>query len=293
MEFSQIHYNFIVSGQGESPMFRQPSGLDTFPANRLFAYTSGELKAIYESDLTKLSALPVLAVAEIYRDEGPRPAFVGRIEQIEERVGDVHFRFERLFNQITSEEVFRSGYFRIDVSSRGVNETNRTHWAIKEGNLMESVLRLLGDRPQERSPRAFNIEPWPLPSLGHVAVMMPFDSSFDAVHGAIETSCANLNLKTLRVDAIYGPTQIAADIFKTIEQSRLVISDLTGRNPNVLYETGLAHARDRDVIVITQEEGVVPFDLTHIRYIKYLPNQEGLNKLVTDLERSIRAVVGQ
>lgn len=69
-----------------------------------------------------------------------------------------------------------------------------------------------------------------------------------------------------------------------------MVSDLTGRNPNVLYETGLAHACDRDVILITQNEGDVPFDLKHIRYIKYLPNQEGLKKLAADLEESIRAV---
>ena len=271
-------------------MFHQTSGLDSFPRDRLFEGTAPELKAIYEKDLTRLRELPVLAVAEVYSYTKRRPAFFGRIDQIEQRGRDVHFRFEHLCDRFTSEEVFRCGYFDIYVSGRGINETNRTHWAVKKGNVIEGVLRLLNDQRNVHSPKVFNVAQWPLPALNHVAVMMPFDSAFEAVHAAVMTSCNNLRLGTLRVDEIYGPTQISADIFKTIEQSKLVVSDLTGRNPNVLYETGLAHACDRDVILITQNEGDVPFDLKHIRYIKYLPNQEGLKKLAADLEESIRAV---
>ena len=33
-----------------------------------------------------------------------------------------------------------------------------------------------------------------------------------------------------------------------------MVSDLTERNPNVLYETGLAHALDRDVVTIVQND---------------------------------------
>ena len=271
-------------------MFHQPSGVDVFRADRLFGETSGELKAIYESDLTKLSELPVLALTEIYRGEGPRPAFVGRIDHIERLGRDIRFRFEHWHNQFSAEEVFGCGYFDIDIVTRGINESNRTHWAIKQGNLMEGILRLLNDRSKDHSPKAFNVTQWPIPTLSHVAVMMPFDSTFEAVYTAVKESCNSLRLETLRVDEIYSPSQISTDIFKAIEQSKLVVSDLTGRNPNVLYETGLAHARDRDVIMITQDAEDVPFDLNHIRYIKYLANRQGLEQLTTDLREFIRAI---
>lgn len=155
---------------------------------------------------------------------------------------------------------------------------------------MEGVLRLINDQPEEHCPKAFNIEPWPLEPLENVAVMMPFATAFDPVYEAVRLACGKLRLDVLRVDEIYGPTQIINDVFKTIEQSKLVISDLTGRNPNVLYETGLAHARNRDVVMIVQNEEDVPFDLRHIRYVRYLPNQQGLEKLASDLEEHIRAV---
>ena len=77
------------------------------------------------------------------------------------------------------------------------------------------------------------------------------------------------------------------DVFSTIVQSRLVISDLTGRNPNVLYETGLAHARNCDVILLAQSPQDIPFNLSQIRYIKYLPNEEGMAKLNEELKKSL------
>lgn len=289
MEWSQTNYNLIVNGNVETPLFRNATGVGSFPADRLFLSTSAELKARYEKDLACLSEMLAVVAAELYPRSGTQPAFISRIDQIEQRGGNIHFRFEHLFDRFTSEEVFHCGYFDISVSNRGINESNRTHWAIKKGNLMEGVLRLLMDQPAGQSPKAFNVEPWPLQTLGHVAVMMPFDHAFGGVYEAVKSACRKLRLDTLRVDEIYGPTPIISDVFKTIEQGKLVVSDLTHRNPNVLYETGLAHARNRDVIMIVQNENDVPFDLRHIRYVRYLPNQEGLKKLEVDLEATIRA----
>ena len=81
------------------------------------------------------------------------------------------------------------------------------------------------------------------------------------------------------------------DVYSTIVQSRLVICDLTDRNANVLYETGLAHALNNDVIMITQNMDDIPFDLRQFRVLRYLPNQEGLLKLTEDLQQMIRATL--
>jgi hypothetical protein len=47
--------------------------------------------------------------------------------------------------------------------------------------------------------------------------------------------------------------------------ARIVIADLNSRNPNVFYETGIAHTLGRDVIQIAQSIEDVPFDLRAIR----------------------------
>ena len=46
----------------------------------------------------------------------------------------------------------------------------------------------------------------------------------------------------------------------------------------MLYETGLAHALDKDLVTIVQNEQDVPFDLRHMRFLKYLRNNEGLKQ---------------
>ena len=169
------------------------------------------------------------------------------------------------------------------------DESSRTHWAVKRGNLTEAIFRHITDRSATETPKIFNVERWPLPNLGHVAVMMPFSSEFDHVYDAIQSVCTNQGLRAVRVDEIFRPTRIDDDIFSTIAQSALVISDLTDRNPNVLYETGLAHALNRDVILLVQNERDVPFDLHSIRYLKYLPNNEGVEDLKIELSRFIRS----
>ena len=293
MEWSQTHYNFIVYAGTDHPVFRGPSGWGRFPSDRMLENTDSALKSKFRENLTDLSDMLALVVAERYAENLCQPAFVSRIDQIEKQGPNIRFHFEHLLGRFTSEEVFSSGIFDIFISDRGIDESRRTHWAIKNGNLMESVLQLLNQQPTEKCPKAFNVEPWPLKRLGHVAVMMSFDAAFDSVYEAVRKTCKGLRLEPLRVDEIYGPTHIIDDVFRTIEQSKLVVSDLTGRNPNVLYETGLAHARNRDVVMIVQNEGDIPVDLRHIRYVRYLPNSQGLEKLVNDLTETIRVIQGQ
>jgi hypothetical protein len=55
--------------------------------------------------------------------------------------------------------------------------------------------------------------------------------------------------------------------------------DFTEKNPNVMYETGIAHTLGKHVVPITQSLDDVPFDMRHHRVLKYLPNGEGLDAL--------------
>ena len=298
MMWSLSAYSLICYGLPEGPVFRSPTGIGTFPRDRLFEHTSDELKRRYEKDVPSLSTLPALFVAEAMPGgETKTPAFLARIHDVRVAGNDVRFRFRHLqAERFSSEEVFGSQV--LDVNTHGW-EHSRTHWAIKEANLLEGLFLLLTDRahaqetrfPSIAKPRFFRVEDWPLPALGHVAVMMPFDPAYDAVYKTIRNACGDRNLNAVRVDEIFGPRNVMDDIFKVIVQSRFVISDLTKRNPNVLYETGIAHARNCEVIMIVQNEEDIPFDLRHIRFVKYLPNDEGYRKLRSDLAKSIREIL--
>jgi hypothetical protein len=83
---------------------------------------------------------------------------------------------------------------------------------------------------------------------------------------------------------------VIQDVVSLIDRSTVVICDCTGRNPNVFYEIGIAHTLGREVILITQAEADIPFDLRHLRYVRYLNNGEGLNALSTALQPRLRDI---
>ena len=288
--WSPSTYSLICYKSPGAPAFRTPTGTGVFPRARLFEYTSDALTRRYESDLPSLANLPALVVAESQPGGDSRtPAFLARIEQVRAVGNEIQFRFRRIQSgRFTSEGVFGSGALELGIDAW---EHSRVHWAIKDGDLLGGLFRLLADREISERPQLFAPEEWPLPALGHVAVMMPFKPSYDGVYQAIRRACETHDLVTKRVDEIYRPNIIMKDVFSTIVQSRFVISDLTGKNPNVLYETGIAHARNFEVVIVVQNEQDVPFDLRHIRFVQYLPNREGYRKLQKDLEKSIAAIL--
>lgn len=124
-----------------------------------------------------------------------------------------------------------------------------------------------------------------------VAVMMPFRREFDEVYKAIKQACEATGYQCLRADDIWENSTIIQDIFNLMLKSRIVVVDFTGKNPNVMYETGIAHTLGKLVIPLSQSLDDVPFDMIHHRVLKYLPNAEGHLKLQSELERKLRQLL--
>lgn len=148
-------------------------------------------------------------------------------------------------------------------------------------------------KPSERritfAPYVFQV-PDGYVELDLVAVMMPFSSEFSRAYEAIKRSASECGLRCLRVDDIWEDSTIVQDIFGLIFRAQVVIVDFTGKNPNVMYETGIAHTLGKHVVPISQSLEDVPFDMRHHRVLKYLPNVEGLLKLTVDLSAKLRQV---
>jgi hypothetical protein len=77
-----------------------------------------------------------------------------------------------------------------------------------------------------------------------------------------------------------------------ISKAKVVICDLGGKNANVFYETGIAHAIGAEVVLISQHPTDVPFDLQHIRYIPCLNNAVGLARFGNELKRRLQTLTG-
>ena len=119
-------------------------------------------------------------------------------------------------------------------------------------------------------------------------VMMAFSAEFAPAYKALRRACKASEFRCLRVDDIWEESIIIQDIFNLIFRAQVVIVDFTGKNPNVMYETGIAHTLGKHVVPISQSLSDVPFDLTHPRILKYLNNEQGLAKLEQQLAVRLR-----
>jgi hypothetical protein len=101
-------------------------------------------------------------------------------------------------------------------------------------------------------------------------VLMPFAPEFDAAYRLfIKTALEEAGFDVKRADDLLNQRNIMQDVMHGIDSANLVIADLTGSNPNVFYELGIAHALEKPVILLTQSLEELPFDLRSYRVLEY------------------------
>jgi hypothetical protein len=119
--------------------------------------------------------------------------------------------------------------------------------------------------------------PKPPKEAPDVFVMMPFRQDMLPIYDDhIRKACRKLNLTCKRADDLFGSNKIIDDVWELIAHSRILVADCTGRNPNVFYELGIAHTLGKRVVLIAQDEADIPFDIRHMRYIKYQYTPRGM-----------------
>lgn len=102
-------------------------------------------------------------------------------------------------------------------------------------------------------------------------VMQPFAVPLgDYYEKLYKPAIEKAGLHPVRADAdIFGAGKIIDQVWRGISSAKVLVAELTSRNPNVFYELGLAHALEKPVVLISSNEADVPFDLQHIRVIYY------------------------
>ncbi|WP_218146999.1 nucleoside 2-deoxyribosyltransferase [Sphingobium sp. AP50] len=113
-------------------------------------------------------------------------------------------------------------------------------------------------------------------------VLMPFDDTFDDIYKlgiqAVATECG---VVAERVDEQTFSETILERIYRQIDAADFVIADMTGRNPNVFYEVGYAHAHGKLCTLLTQSADDIPFDMKHHRHVIYNGSIQTLKSKLT------------
>lgn len=265
-----MYFNLIIRTDESEPMID----------SRMFEYTDREIKRLFvqddEPDLNALCELPTIMVKEFGSHAGEQIARIGYV--------DFPSMCPKINNPILcfpSNLLIEKHILPKDASWGG----EHTGWSVIEGDPFKM---LFGDGV----PDTVGMGSCPIVNEGQVAVMMPFsnDHSVDPVYKAIREGVEAAGKSAKRVDEIMTATKIPDDVKELIRTSSAVVIDLTGLNPNVVYELGFADGLGKKAILI--QEGKVsglPFDFAASRVFAYERNQVGLQDLSEKLKRVIQS----
>ncbi len=243
-------------------------------------YADGKL------DISQISRLPALLVTETGGD-GPQYARVAHITRITQGHSEtaIQYAIDSSIPPISNEDL-ESYSVQLGL---GKYTLTHTHWRICEADLFRILL--LNQQKSAISPKVFSVDDINVQDSNLVSIMMPFQAEFNPVYSALQAATAAVGLSCVRADDVWEHHAIIQDIVNIIVRARVVICDCSGRNANVFYEAGIAHTLGKEVILIAQSEEDVPFDLRHLRYIRYLPNGEGLGNLSQAIQARLRSVI--
>lgn len=85
----------------------------------------------------------------------------------------------------------------------------------------------------------------------------------------IQPACKKAGYCAIRADEVASSNYIIIDILHKILDSEMVLCDLSGKNPNVLYELGIRQAFNLPTILIKDIKTSKIFDIQGLRYTEY------------------------
>jgi hypothetical protein len=120
-------------------------------------------------------------------------------------------------------------------------------------------------------------------------VAMPYGPEwFQRVRDAIVSTASACGFAVEVSKELGTPGLITDQIWHGIRRADVVVADISGNNPNVFYELGLAHALGKEVVIAAQGIERPPFDVSTSRLLRYdltaLPQfQDGLRSALASV----------
>lgn len=100
-------------------------------------------------------------------------------------------------------------------------------------------------------------------------VLTPFNPSHNDDYEWIKSFFVDHGYKCQRGDDVMAQSIILSHIIKEMLSSEIVVANVSGRNPNVFYELGIAHAFGKKVILVSRSKNDISFDISNVQVVIY------------------------
>jgi hypothetical protein len=120
-----------------------------------------------------------------------------------------------------------------------------------------------------------------------IMVLTPFSEGEMEAFEIIKETCTRNGFRCVRGDEDYTASDILSHVVRLIAKSRIVIANISSRNPNVFYELGIAHAMDKQTILVSKKMEGVPFDVSSFRVLLWETKEDLRINLTETLLRTI------
>lgn len=117
-----------------------------------------------------------------------------------------------------------------------------------------------------------------------------YEEAIEVYEEVIVSACAapSVGLQPVRADGVAKAGELTEQIFRRLRDDDVVIADVTDANPNVMYELGLRHTRNKLTVQIG-EYGRLPFDVSVIRTVMFSRSPNGLINARRELQKILEA----
>ena len=109
------------------------------------------------------------------------------------------------------------------------------------------------------------------PEVKTCLVLTPMTPEFAPVRRVIKEVLEELGIVPVLFEEVQPviSESVQHAIFWNLTTADLIIADLTGNDPNIMYEIGFAHGWRKKVVLIAQKGTDIPFELRGFIYIPY------------------------